>query len=73
MSILTVAGMDEREYLVHSIVAHRLEGTKRKNRTHSYFLVKFEDGEEEWIPYWEVRDLEAFDLDLRTSAQIRSS
>jgi hypothetical protein len=62
---VTVAGMDEGEYLVHSIVAHRLEGTKRKNRTHYYFLVKFEDGEEEWIPYWEVRDLEAFDLYLR--------
>jgi hypothetical protein len=62
---VTVAGMDEGEYLVHSIVAHRLEGTKRKNRTHYYFLIKFEDGEEEWIPYWEVRDLEAFDLYLR--------
>jgi hypothetical protein len=63
---VTVAGsMDEGEYLVHSIVAHRLEGPKRKNRTNYYFLVKFEDGEEEWIPYWEVRDREAFDLYLR--------
>jgi hypothetical protein len=57
--------MDEGEYLVEAIVAHRLEGTKKKNRTHYYFLVKFEDGEEEWIPYWEVRELEAFDLYLR--------
>jgi hypothetical protein len=62
---VAVAGMDEGEYLVEAIVAHRLEGTKKKNRTHYYFLVKFEDGEEEWIPYWEVRELEAFDLYLR--------
>jgi hypothetical protein len=54
---VAVAGIDEGEYLVEAIVAHRLEGTKKKNRTHYYFLVKFEDGEEEWIPYWEVREL----------------
>jgi hypothetical protein len=52
---VAVAGLDEGEYLVEAIVAHRLEGTKKKNRTHYYFLVKFGDGEEEWIPYWEVR------------------
>jgi hypothetical protein len=62
---LEVAAMDEGEYVVDCILNHRLEGTKKKNRTHYYFLVKFQDGGEEWIPYMEVRDLEVFTDYLR--------
>ena len=62
---LSVAGSDEGEYVVHSILGHRLEGNKKKNKTHYYFLVKFEDGTEDWLPYMEVRDLQVFEEYLR--------
>jgi hypothetical protein len=57
---VSVAGIDEGEYIVDSILQHRLQGTNKKSKTHYYFLVRFSDGGEEWIPYMEVKDLEAF-------------
>jgi hypothetical protein len=57
---VAVAGMDEDEFVVRSVKSHRLEGTKKRNRTYYYFLVEFVDGSEEWLPYMEVRELEAF-------------
>jgi hypothetical protein len=62
---LTIAAQDEGEYVVQSIQGHRLEGSKKKNKTHWYFLVKFEDGTEDWLPYMEVRDLQALEEYLR--------
>ena len=44
---LTVAVMDEGEYIAEAILNHRLEGSKKNNKTHCYFLVKFKDREEE--------------------------
>ncbi len=58
---VAVAGQDEGEYVVKEIVGRRLEGNKKTNKTHWYFKVKFEDGSEDWLPYMEVRDLEAFE------------
>ena len=63
---LVVAGLDESEFVVESILGHRLEGDKKKNKTHYYFLVKFQDGEEEWLPYMEVRELEVFSTYLKS-------
>ncbi len=57
---LTIAGQDEGENIVRSISGHRLEGKKKKNKTHWYFVVKFEDETEDWLPYIEVRELQAF-------------
>ena len=57
---VSVAGMDEGEYIVDSILQHRLEGQDKRNKTHNYFLVRFSDAGKEWIPYIEIRDLEAF-------------
>mmetsp|Transcript_7130 Transcript_7130/g.7480 ORF Transcript_7130/g.7480 Transcript_7130/m.7480 type:complete len:1037 (-) Transcript_7130:831-3941(-) len=62
---IEVAGIDEDEFKVRAVVDHRLEGSNKKNKTHYYFLVKFEDGEEEWLPYMEVRELEAFEKYLQ--------
>jgi hypothetical protein len=49
---LAVAAQDEGEYVVREIVGHRLEGKNKKNKTHWYFLVKFEDETEEWFLTW---------------------
>ncbi len=57
---ISIAGMDESEFRVDAVLKHKLEGLNRKNKTHYYFLVKFQDGEEDWLPYMEVRELEAF-------------
>jgi hypothetical protein len=62
---LVVAGQDEGEYVVRSIEGRRLEGKKKNNKTHWYFLVKFDDETEDWLPYMEVRDLEVFEGYLR--------
>jgi hypothetical protein len=62
---LAVAAQDEGEYVVREIVGHRLEGKNKKNKTHWYFLVKFEDETEEWLPSMEVRDLQAFEEYIR--------
>ena len=62
---VAVAGWDEDEFVVDSILSHELKGTKVRNRTHYYFRVKFVDGSEDVLPYMEVRDLEAFDTYLR--------
>ena len=62
---LVVAGQDEGEYVVRAIEGRRLEGKKKNNKTHWYFLVQLEDGTEDWFPYMEVRDLEVFDGYLR--------
>ena len=51
---LAVAAQDEGKYVVREVVGHRLEG---KN--------KFEDETEEWLPYMEVRDLQAFEEYIR--------
>jgi hypothetical protein len=51
---LAVVAQDEGEYVVREIVGHRLEGKNKKNKTHWYFLVKFEDETEEWLPYMEA-------------------
>ena len=62
---VAVAGWDEDEFVVDSIVSHELKGTGVRNRTHYYFKVRFIDGSEDVIPYMEVHDLEAFDVYLR--------
>lgn len=62
---MSVAGQDEGEYVVESIIGHRLEGNKKQNKTHWYYKVKFKDGTEDWLPYFEVRDLEAFNEYLK--------
>ncbi len=59
---VAVAGLDEDEYLVRSVKAHQLRGGKKQNRKGYYFLVEFADGSEDWLPYLEVRDLEAFGI-----------
>jgi hypothetical protein len=51
--------------MVQSIEGHRLEGKKKTNKTDWYFKVKFDDGSEDWLPYMEVRELQAFEEYLR--------
>ena len=58
---VTIAGMDEDEFVVRSILDHRLEGENKKLKTHYYFKVLFSDNTEDWLPYFEVRNLEAFE------------
>lgn len=60
-----VAGLDEDEFVVDSILGHVLKGKNKRNKTHYYFNVRFEDGTEDLIPYMEVRELEVFDVYLR--------
>ena len=62
---LVIAGFDEDEFKVDAVIDHRLEGNNKKNKTHYYFLVKFDDESEEWLPYMEVRELEAFENYLK--------
>jgi hypothetical protein len=67
---VTIAGMDEDEFLVKSILSHRLEGEKKKNKTHYYFEVLFADGTKDWLPYMEVKDLEAFGVYLQSNPEL---
>ena len=69
---LAVAGQDEGEYVVEAIVGRRLEGKRKKNKTHWYFQVRFEDGTEDWLPYMEVRELQAFEEYLRNQRDFAS-
>ena len=65
--MLEVAGIDENEFKVSTIVDHRLEDNNKKNKTHYYYyyLVKFDDDGEEWFPYMEMRELEGVENYLR--------
>ena len=58
---VTLAGMDEDEFLVRAVLDHRLEGGNKKLKTHYYFKVQFADSTEDWLPYFEVRNLSAFE------------
>jgi len=62
---INIAARDESEYVVKEILDHKLEGKNKKNKTHYYFLVEFEDESKEWLPYLEVRELQAFDIYLQ--------
>ena len=53
---VSIAGLDEDEFVVRAILDHRLEGENRKLRTHYYFKVLFADNTDDWLPYYEVRD-----------------
>ena len=69
---VTIAGLDEDEYLVRAVLDHRLEGENKKLKTHYYFKVQFSDNTEHWLPYMEVRDLSAFDEYLRKNPKLVS-
>ena len=67
---VAAAGLDEDEYLVKSVKNHQLRSGKKYNRKGYYFLVEFVDGAEDWLPYLEVRDLEAFGVYLRGQGEL---
>ena len=67
---VAVAGLDEDEYLVRSVKGHQLRSGKKHNRKGYYFLVEFADGSEDWLPYLEVRDLEAFGVYLKGQGEL---
>lgn len=76
-----VAAVDENEFVVDSIVAHRLSGggnpKKRKgkrNVTDLEFRVRwagYEPDEDTWLPYANVRDLEALDVYASTHPELQ--
>jgi len=59
---LVIAAQDRDEAIVKEILDHNIEH-KGKRKTYS-FLVEFEDGDQQWLPYMECRDLAALDAYL---------
>jgi hypothetical protein len=66
---LSIASLDVDEDVVDRILSH--EKGKKGKRSHK-FLVQFTDGTEHWLPYEEVKDLQALDAYLHTKPLVRS-
>ncbi len=75
VSPFQVAMRDKQEYLVHSLVAHRLVSdiAGKNNKTSYEFKVRwlgYTALDDTWLPWKEVRDLEAMDIYLRNNKDL---
>lgn len=68
---LTVAAMDDDSDPVDKIIDYHI-GTPRRKKTYD-FLVRFRSGVERWLPYMEVRHLEALDKYLQDNSEAKQN
>lgn len=66
---LSIATLDVDEDVVESVLSYQ---AGRKGRRSHKFLVKFMDSSEFWLPYEEVKNLEALDVYLEAHPDVRT-